>query len=87
MIMKKVDWKLPDCLKNVKPKEKTEEEKKLYDASEAYYEKFGENYGVSVGMYMPTIDEMLEDIADCLESGERSKKIWMNPKYEPGKKY
>ncbi len=83
----KSDLIIPESFLKTAPKvdEKTRDEARtFYRYADAYREKFGEGYGYGPTGPAPSRSEMIEDIKECLRTGKRSKKPWMNVDYKPG---
>lgn len=63
--------------------QKSAQEREFDELCEKYAEKFGEGYGLFIGMDSPNWPELLADIRRCIETGEPQKK----PEYKAGYDY
>lgn len=68
---------------NVKPREKSEQEKTFDKLNEEYTEKFGEPYTFSIGIDGMTWEETLSDIRRRIAENDPQ----TEPEYESGKVY
>ena len=68
---------------NVKPREKSKEEKEFDRLNEEYAEKFGEPYTFRIGLDSSTWEEVLVDVRKRIANNNPQPK----PDYEPGLDY
>ena len=68
---------------NVKPREKSEDERKFDKLNELYEEKFGNPYVFAIGIDSDSWDNVLSDIQKRIENNEPQPQ----PDYEPTTMY
>lgn len=80
--MKSID-DVPDFLKPLFKELGTASEQRILfnEYCGKYSERFGEPYGFYAEMGNADIEKGIEDIKECLKTGKRSEKPWMNPVY------